>query len=202
MGVWLITLYDDPRLPLPGRVLYWANALLPWQGWQAAWCGWCGGRPGAFPGAGVPDGHRRGVRPVCRPHPSFRSAYFLPSRRENLNLYLTFLVGDVVFLICALFYLCARWVAAWKACSPAHKYTGENLFFFGQILSQLRSTSKSMALICLTLLLSLFCFLATPPWRGGQRVTWPAGPCTTYRSVRTTTRCTTPPTCPWRGTTW
>lgn len=32
MGVWLLTLYDDPRLPLPGRVLYWANALLPLAG--------------------------------------------------------------------------------------------------------------------------------------------------------------------------
>ena len=72
----------------------------------------------------------------------------------------------MVFLICALFYLCGRWVGAWKGRSPAHRYAGENLFFFGQILSQLRSTSKSMALICLTLLLSLFCFLATPALAG------------------------------------
>ena len=167
MGVWLLTLYDDPRLPLPGRVLYWVKRPAPPGGG--------GGQPGvagAAEGLGLSPaaGYLMAIAVGCGLFaaltPSFRSAYFLPLSAENLNLYLTFLVGDVVFLICSLFYLCARWVAAWKDRSPAHRYTGENLFFFGQILSQLRSTSKSMALICLTLLLSLFCFLATPALAG------------------------------------
>lgn len=167
MGVWLITLYDDPRLPLPGRVLYWANALLPLAGVAGSLVWLVRRKAWGFPRL---LGYLMAIAVGCGLFaaltPSFRSAYFLPLSAENLNLYLTFLVGDVVFLICALFYLCARWVAAWKARSPAHKYTGENLFFFGQILSQLRSTSKSMALICLTLLLSLFCFLTTPALAG------------------------------------
>lgn len=167
MGVWLITLYDDPRLPLPGRVLYWANALLPLAGVAGSLVWLVRRKAWGFPRL---LGYLMAIAVGCGLFaaltPSFRSAYFLPLSAENLNLYLTFLVGDVVFLICALFYLCARWVAAWKDRSPAHRYTGENLFFFGQILSQLRSTSKSMALICLTLLLSLFCFLATPALAG------------------------------------
>lgn len=167
MGVWLLTLYDDPRLPLPGRVLYWANALLPLAGVAGSLVWLVRRKAWGFPRL---LGYLMAIAVGCGLFaaltPSFRSAYFLPLSAENLNLYLTFLVGDVVFLICALFYLCARWVAAWKDRSPAHRYTGENLFFFGQILSQLRSTSKSMALICLTLLLSLFCFLATPALAG------------------------------------
>lgn len=51
-------------------------------------------------------------------------------------------------------YLSSRLLSAWKDRSPAHKYTGENLFFYGQVLSKLRSASKSMTLISLTLVLS------------------------------------------------
>ena len=167
MGVWLLSLYDAPRLPLPGRVLYWGNAILPLAGVAGSLVWLVRRKAWGFPRL---LGYLMAIAVGCGLFaaltPSFRSAYFLPLSAENLNLYLTFLVGDVVFLICSLFYLCARWVAAWKDRSPAHRYTGENLFFFGQILSQLRSTSKSMALICLTLLLSLFCFLATPALAG------------------------------------
>ena len=167
MGVWLLSLYDSPRLPLPGRVLYWGNALLPLAGVAGGLLWLARRRVWGFPRL---LGYLMAVAVGCGLFaaltPALRRAYFLPLSAENLNLYLTFLVVDVVFLICALFYLCGRWVGAWKGRSPAHRYAGENLFFFGQILSQLRSTSKSMALICLTLLLSLFCFLATPALAG------------------------------------
>ena len=167
MSLWHFTLYYDPRLPLPGRVLYIANFLFPFTGvagslvWLLRRSAWGFVRFLVF--LLVMSG---GSALFAALTPSFRAAYLLPISPENLNLYLFFLVLDIVFLICALFYLCSRWIAAWKERTPTHKYTGENLFFFGQILSQLTSTSKSMSLICLTLLLSLFCFLVTPALAG------------------------------------
>ena len=43
-----------------------------------------------------------------------------------------------------------------------HKYKEENLFFFGQLLSKLKSKTLSMTLICLTLTLSMALFFVTP----------------------------------------
>ena len=40
--------------------------------------------------------------------------------------------------------------------APEHRYKGENLFFFGQITSKLNTTSKTMTLICVTLVLAIF----------------------------------------------
>lgn len=42
------------------------------------------------------------------------------------------------------------------------KYKEENLFFFGQLLSKLKSKTLSMTLICLTLTLSMALFFVTP----------------------------------------
>ena len=45
---------------------------------------------------------------------------------------------------------------------PEHRYKGENLFFFGQIISKLSTTSKTMSLTCVTLVLAIFLFIAAP----------------------------------------
>lgn len=49
-----------------------------------------------------------------------------------------------------------HYIVAWKAKAPEHRYKGENLFFFGQITSKLNTTSKTMTLICVTLVLAIF----------------------------------------------
>ena len=64
--------------------------------------------------------------------------------------YLLFFLVYLSFFLCTVMYLSSRLLSAWKDRSPAHKYTGENLFFYGQVLSKLRSASKSMTLISLT----------------------------------------------------
>lgn len=82
------------------------------------------------------------------------------------NKYLLFLLADLIYLICGIIYLSGEIICLWKKKSPAHTYSGQNLFFFGQILSKLTTTAKTMTLICLTLVLSIFLFLAAPALTG------------------------------------
>ena len=77
---------------------------------------------------------------------------------------------DLLFFICALIYLASSLIVAWKVKSPEHRYKGENLFFFGQIISKLNTTSKTMTLICITLVLAILMFIAAPiltDWASG-----------------------------------
>ncbi len=83
---------------------------------------------------------------------------------------MTFILVDLLFFICALIYLAGNLIVAWKEKSPKHRYNGENLFFFGQIISKLNTTSKTMTLICITLVLAIFLFIAAPiltAWASG-----------------------------------
>ena len=79
-----------------------------------------------------------------------------------INQYLLFLLIDLLFFICCVIYLSSSFIVAWKAKAPEHRYKGENLFFFGQITSKLNTTSKTMTLICVTLVLAIFMFIAAP----------------------------------------
>ena len=69
---------------------------------------------------------------------------------------------DLIFFICSLIYLASSFIISWKEKSPEHRYKGANLFFFGQITSKLNTTSKTMTLICVTLVLAIFLFIAAP----------------------------------------
>ncbi len=79
-----------------------------------------------------------------------------------LNQYLLFLLIDLLFFIGALIYLASSFIVTWKEKSPEHRYRGEALFFYGQITSKLNTTSKTMTLICITLVLAIFLFIAAP----------------------------------------
>ena len=92
--------------------------------------------------------------------------YSLPISQESLRSYLLFFLVYLSFFLCTVMYLSSRLLSAWKDKSPAHKYTGENLFFYGQVLSKLRSASKSMTLISLTLVLSTVLFALSPALSG------------------------------------
>ena len=81
-----------------------------------------------------------------------------------------YLLIDIIYMICYVIYLSGFFIAEQKEKTPACKYKGSNLFFFGQILSKLNSTSKSMTLICLTLVLSAILFVtaaALTGWASG-----------------------------------
>ena len=88
--------------------------------------------------------------------------YYLPLGGGTLNQYLLFVVIDLLFFICAFIYLTSGLIVAWKEKSPEHRYHEEALFFFGQITSKLNTTSKTMAVICITLVLAIFMFVAAP----------------------------------------
>lgn len=98
--------------------------------------------------------------------PGMKSRYLLAYGSGVMNEYLTYLTVHVVFFICTFLYLVNFVVAAWKDRSPEHCYRGENLFFYGQILSKLTVHTKSMILICTTLVLSICLFLAAPVLTG------------------------------------
>lgn len=105
------------------------------------------------------------------------------------NLYLLFLLTDLIYLVSSVIYLSGEAICLWKKKAPAHTYSGQNLFFFGQIISKLTTTAKTMTLICLTLVLSIVLFLAAPAltgWASGyleQRALYDIQISTSYTDV-------------------
>ena len=162
-GVQKVWFYYDSRFALPVKVMFWGNIILPasallWSLWwlvrkkKYGFSKWILGllicsALNACTAAGVPV---------------FINQYYLAMGAGMINQYLLFVLADLLFFICSLIYLAGSFIAAWKEKSPEHRYKGENLFFFGQITSKLNTTSKTMTLICATLVLSIFLFIAAP----------------------------------------
>ncbi|MCM1050137.1 MAG: FtsX-like permease family protein [Clostridiales bacterium] len=94
--------------------------------------------------------------------PSLINRYYLPLGSGAINQYLLFILAYLIFSICSAIYLAGSFIVAWKEKSPEHRYKSENLFFFGQIISKLNTTSKTMSIICITLVLAIFMFIAAP----------------------------------------
>lgn len=92
--------------------------------------------------------------------------YYLPLGGGTLNQYLLFILIDLLFFICAFIYLTSGLIVAWKKKSPEHRYHEEALFFFGQIISKLNTTSKTMSIVCITLVSAIFMFVAAPVLTG------------------------------------
>ncbi len=162
MNLWYASLYYDSRLPLLARIFYVSNAVLPLAGLAGADYGVLSG--GAFslcwPFSPGPVPHQPFLhRPGPVDGPDLLPAHFSGEPALLPALFLVYLS----FFLCTVMYLSSRLLSAWKDRSPAHKYTGENLFFYGQVLSKLRSASKSMTLISLTLVLSTVLFALSPP---------------------------------------
>lgn len=102
--------------------------------------------------------------------PQMQTRYLLSIDSGNMNRYLTFILADLSFIVCCIIYLAGLLLEVWKEKSPAAKYKEYNLFFFGQIITKLNSSVKAMTLICLTLALSIFLFVAAPAlvgWSSG-----------------------------------
>ncbi len=162
-GIGKIWFYYDSRLALPVRIMFWGNTVLPFATllWSALRLlrkrktGFYTLLPGlllfsvlnAFATASVP---------------AFTNKYYLSWGAGTINQYLLFILIDLLFFICALISLTGSFIAAWKEKSPKHRYHGENLFFFGQIIPKLNTTAKTMTLISITLVLSIFLFIAAP----------------------------------------
>lgn len=91
--------------------------------------------------------------------PVFKVYLAMPMDKGAFNVYMAFLLWCVVFGVSVFFVLFSNYLVVLK---ERWKYKEENLFFFGQILSKLKSKTLSMTLICLTLTVSMALFFVTP----------------------------------------
>lgn len=98
--------------------------------------------------------------------PVLRQKYYLAIGGEGVNLYAMFILGEIVFAVCAFMYLMGSFMTAIKDKNRQWAYREENLFFLGQILTKLKTTTKTMTLICLTLMVSIGLFLSIPALAG------------------------------------
>ena len=162
-----VLFFYDSRFAFPVQFMYLGNILIPaatlfwsvlWRfrkkkwGFQKLLCGLLACSVlNAFMAASVPV---------------LTNRYYLPLGNGMLRQYLLFVLIDLLFFICALIYLASSFIVTWKEKSPEHRYKEENLFFFGQMISKLNTTSKTMTLICVTLVLAIFLFIAAPILNG------------------------------------
>ena len=162
-GVQKVWFYYDSRFALPVKVMFWGNIILPAA--ALLWSVWCMIRRKKY-------GFSKWILGlficsalnacIAASVPAFINQYYLPLGAGTINQYLLFVLVDLIFFICSLIYLASSFIAYWKEKSPEHRYKGENLFFFGQVLSKLNTTSKTMTLISVTLVLAMFLFIAAP----------------------------------------
>lgn len=162
-GIQKIWFYYDSRFALPVKVMFWGNIILPAAAllWSVWWLirrkkyGFSKWILGLFICSAL-------NACIATSVPALINQYYLPLGAGTINLYLLFALVDLIFFICSLIYLASSFIAYWKEKSPEHRYNGENLFFFGQVLSKLNTTSKTMTLISITLVLAMFLFIAAP----------------------------------------
>ena len=162
-GVQKVLFYWDSRFALPVQLMFWGNILFPAISllWPVLWA--LRRKKGGFPVllSGLLISAFLNTL-VAASVPVLNSRYFLGLGGGAVNQYLLFVLVDLIFLICALLYLVSSFIVAWKEGAPEHRYKDENLFFFGQIISKLSTTSKTMSLTCVTLVLAIFLFIAAP----------------------------------------
>lgn len=162
-GVQINLLYYDNRFAVPVKFMFWGSILFPsitlfWSGFWLIWK------------------RKTGISTlllgllVCTvlntvisaSVPALTHQYHLTLGAGTMNQYLLFLLIDLLFFICCLIYLAGSFIISWKEKSPEHRYKNENLFFLGQITSKLNTTSKTMSLICVTLVLAICMFIGAP----------------------------------------
>ena len=170
-GVQKVLFFWDSRFALPVQLMFWGNILFPAMSllWPVLWAlrRKKGGFTALFSGL-LFSAFLNTL--AAASVPMLNSRYLLALGGGAINQYLLFVLVDLIFLICVLIYLVSSFIVAWKEGKPEHRYKGENLFFFGQIISKLSTTSKTMSLTCVTLVLAIFLFIAAPvlvEWASG-----------------------------------
>ncbi|MED9968289.1 MAG: ABC transporter permease [Blautia sp.] len=164
-GIQKVLFYYDTRFALPAQLMFWGNILFPLL--TLLWSIFCIIRKKKR------ECFITGLL-ICSVLNAFTAAsvaaltnkYYLPLGGGTLNQYLLFVLIDLLFFICAFIYLTSGLIVAWKEKSPEHRYYEEALFFFGQITSKLNTTSKTMSIVCITLVSAIFMFVAAPVLTG------------------------------------
>lgn len=170
-GIQKVYYYYDSRFALPVQIMFWGNIFLPAAAllWSVVW---------------LVRRKKTGFHTLIFALLIFsllnafmaasvlvlKNRYYLSLGTGTLNQYLIFVLIDLLFLICSVIFLASSLISVWKEKSSAHKYHNENLFFFGQIITKLDTTSKTMTLISITLVLAIFLFITAPilvSWASG-----------------------------------
>lgn len=162
-GINKAVFYYDSRFALPVKIMFWGNIFVPaatllWSVWRLI----ARRKAGFYTSLPVLLGFSVLNAFMAASVPLFTNKYYLSWGTGTINQYMVFILIDLLFFICALVYLTGNFIISWKERSPEHRYNGENLFFFGQIISKLNTTSKTMTLISITLVLAIFLFIAAP----------------------------------------
>ena len=166
-GISKMYFYSDPRFPVPVHIMFWGNIIAPAASFllSLVWC--VVHKKWSFNGYVLTAAMLSLINiGFAASVPVIQNKYMLAGGAGTLNSYLMFLLVYVIFWICCTIYLASNLLSEWKEKSLKCKYRGTNLFFFGQIISKLNTTSKTMTLICLTLVLSVFLFVAAPALTG------------------------------------
>lgn len=166
-GIQTMHYFYDNRFALPVRMMFWGNIIVPAMTllWVVIWIiKW---KKCSF--------HTliRGLilcsilnTIVAASVPKFQSAYYLSLGTDTTTQCMVFVLADLFFFICGIIYLVNSLIIDWKEKSPEHKYSGHNLFFLGQITSKLATNTKTMTLICITLVAAIFLFIISPVLTG------------------------------------
>lgn len=159
--------FYDVRFPLPAHIMYWGNIAAPALSVLSGIIWLIRRKKSSFERYLTAASVLALINTVFAASvPIVQQMYYLAANDGILRLYLLYLLFDVIFLVCCVIYLASNLLREWKERFPAYKYKGSNLFFFGQIISKLNTTSKTMTLICLTLVLSAVLFVAAPALTG------------------------------------
>ena len=155
--------YFDPRYALLVHLMFWSNILLPALGllWPLIWLMFR--KRLDFPKLVAGETALavcNAISAACVP--GMRSAYLLSYGAGVTNQYIMFVLADLLYVICGVIYLASAMLVIRKNRSPEHRYCGENLFFYGQMISKLTTTSKTMTLVCATLAAAIVLFMAAP----------------------------------------
>ena len=155
--------YFDPRYALPVHIMFWSNILLPALGllWPLIWLMFR--KRLDFPrlvAGEVALAVCNAISAACVP--GMRSAYLLSYGAGVTNQYIMFVLADLLYVICGVIYLASAMLVIRKNSSPERRYHRENLFFYGQMISKLTTTSKTMTLVCATLAAAIVLFMAAP----------------------------------------
>lgn len=144
-GVSKMYFYSNPRFPVPVHIMFWGNVIAPAISfllsvvWYVMHKKWSFNRyilvAAIF--SFINTGFAASV-------PIIQNAYMLVIGAGTLNSYMMFLLVHIAFWICCIIYLVSNVLFEWKEKSSKCKYRGTNLFFFGQIISKLNTTSKTM----------------------------------------------------------
>lgn len=162
-GIQKVWFYYDSRFALPVQIMFWGNILFPAM--TLLWSVLCMIKKKKASDSTLLSGLLVcSVLNACTAAsvPALTKEYYLALGSGTIHQYLVFVLMDLLFFICAFLYLASSFLLAWKEKSSKHRYRQEALFFFGQILSKLNTTSKTMTLICITLVLAVFLFIAAP----------------------------------------